>query len=88
MDDTKDTNRATVEVLARALRAAPVPARELTKKEKLEALVPELKKQLARGHTFDSLANVLTTKGLPVSGRALRALLMPATPLAAANPAP
>lgn len=90
MDGTKNTSNPTVEVLARALRTAPIPARELTKKKMLLELVPELRKQLGRGHTVDSLSAVLTAKGLPVSGRALRALLTSAsaTHSAAANPAP
>lgn len=78
----------TVEMLKNALRAAPLPTRPPTKKDKLTELMPELKKQLTRGHTADSLAAALTAGGLQVSARALRVLLQPAPDVKPATSAP
>lgn len=64
-------SREEVKDLAAALASAPTPARRLTKKETLATLVPELKKAVEKGHTKESIAAVLVTRGLIVSARAI-----------------
>lgn len=67
--------KMTVEDLKDALRNATIPARLQTTKEKLAELAPELKKQLARGHTVVSMAAALQAHGMQVSARTIGKML-------------
>jgi len=64
-------SREAVKDIAAALVSAPAPAKRLTKKETLAALVPELKKAVEKGHTNETIAAVLAARGLIVSARAI-----------------
>ena len=56
-----------VKRLETALRSAPLPDLKMTRNDALQALAPELRRQLERGHTVDSLADLLGAAGLPSS---------------------
>lgn len=60
-----------IEKLKTELGDAPVPARKLTVKETVMALVPSLRDAQARGHTIESLVAVLAGQGLTISARSL-----------------
>lgn len=64
-----------VKRLELVLKSAPIPDRKMTKNEALQALTPELRKQLERGHTPDSIATVLSDAGMLVSGRTIGKML-------------
>lgn len=63
--------REEIKDIAAALVSAAAPARKLTRKETLATLAPELKKAVEKGHTKESIAAVLATRGLIVSARAI-----------------
>ena len=66
--------------IAQALLNAPPPPRNLTRKEALHELVDQLREARTRGHTIDSLADVLTAKGLPISARSIAEVLRESAP--------
>ena len=66
---------AALKKIESAIKSAPLPPRKLTKTEALAELVPELQKQLQRGHTVASLALALGANGLLVGERKLAQLL-------------
>lgn len=60
-----------IESLAASIRAAPAPVKEMTKREAVQAVMPELRDAMAGGHTAVSLAAVLQQDGLKVGARTL-----------------
>ena len=62
---------------------APPPPKKLTTADAMRALTPRLRDAVARGHTTDSLTNLLNSQGLHVTARAVaHALRHNTTPLA------
>jgi hypothetical protein len=60
-----------IESLAASIKAAPPPPKELTKREAVQAVMPELRDAMAGGHTAASLSAVLQQDGLKVGARTL-----------------
>ena len=60
-----------IDEIAEALLNAPPPTRQMTRKEALHELVDQLREARSRGHTLDSLSNVLAARGLQISARCI-----------------
>lgn len=60
-----------VQALADVLKNSPAPAKKLNRSETLTALLPALRVALERGHTIESLTDVLQAHGLRISARLL-----------------
>jgi hypothetical protein len=60
-----------IESLAASIKAAPPPPKELTKREAVQAVMPEIRDAMASGHTAASLSFVLQQDGLKVGARTL-----------------
>lgn len=65
----------TLDALRYAIKSAPVPPKQLTKLETLEALKKDLIAAQKDGHTAASLATVLQSNGFKISRRAVNDLL-------------
>lgn len=60
-----------IEAMSARIRSASPPAKELTRRETVEALKPSLLEAIAFGHTPTSLATLLREDGLKVGARTL-----------------
>ncbi len=61
--------------LRNALLDAPVPARKLTQKEAVVELLPTLKELQGRGHTINSLVDLMALNGVTINARVLTSLM-------------
>lgn len=75
----------TLESLSIAIKSAPPPPREVTKKEALIELKKDLLAASKNGHTPASLVEVLRCAGLKVSQRAVANLVRESKPKTAAS---
>lgn len=75
MDQHQDAQTARkkidIKAIAARISSEPPPDKEMTKREAVEALKPELERAIADGHTAASLSALLQKDGLKVGARTL-----------------
>jgi hypothetical protein len=75
MNDQKMFDLEQMESIRRAVVTAPPPAREMTKKELIQALVPDLNSARLNGHSAQSLCDVLGGLGVKTTPREITRLM-------------
>lgn len=75
MNDKKMFDLEQIENIRRAVVTAPPPARKMTKKELIQALVPDLNSARQNGHNAQSLCEVLSGLGVIATPRTITQLL-------------
>ena len=71
-----------VDALKNALASAPAPARKMTKKELIQALLPDLNAARSNGHNVQSLCAVLDASGVKTTPRQITQLMRVMAPIA------
>lgn len=71
-----------LDALKNALVSAPAPARKMTKKELIQALLPDLNAARSNGHNAQSLCAVLDASGVKTTPRLITQLMRVRSPIA------